>query len=288
MSGALKLLVLSQFANDDDYRNAEQAVQRVVTNAVPVLESITVNGRSRKDNLTVARILSALEQTSLPFDKRVIASNLKKIEISHGRIGVRMIGRGAKGGLFPNVEVLKIARCHANLRHVGDIAMAVAWGKLPMLRKINWDGLAAGDTEASRFILYAFSYGQCPEMESISFMDNIGFDQDLTNLRRGLKACAKLREIRFDATMHPWKQLNMLRTMLNEDDLPRLEILEIRVPDELTSDEEVRNSKEAMKMIKLAASSRSASSKFQFVTRFGRPTRNSILFPLADVPEVED
>lgn len=249
------------------------AVQRVVKNAIPVLESISVEGETRNDDLTVAAIMGMLAQPG-DLESRRVLPLLRDVALTHSRTSVRMLGMAAVGDLFPALQSLKIARCHANMSHMMGLVQAIGGGHLCKLKVICWDGLAAGETQVSNLMLEAFSRGKCPDIEILSFVDNTGFDmKELSHLSGALRVSPNLCELRMDTTMTPEVQLRELSVMITAGDVPRLKSLEIRLPTEV-SVEIVDDIEDEMQELDRIASSR-AGSPVEVLMRFGKATLNS-------------
>ena len=216
------------------YQTVERGLQRVVTNTVPHLLTIAVEGNNRRDSYKVSAILAPL--LNQPAEGRVVASLLQTITVSHSSNSVRMIGAAAIAGVLPNLRELSIAQCHANDTIMKDLTKAISKGRLRELRSVVWDGLAAGanSTGVNNLMLKAFGNGRCSKIEVLSFIDNTGFDQkSLSNLSMALKGCPKLSQLRMDTTMKPWKQLKRLKVAIDEGYVPSLNVLEIRMPSHL-------------------------------------------------------
>lgn len=86
------------------YRVVERGLQKVVTNTIPHLLTITVEGNNRGDSSNVSAILAPL--LNQPAEGRVVASLLQTITVSHSSNSVRMIGAAAIAGVLPNLREL--------------------------------------------------------------------------------------------------------------------------------------------------------------------------------------
>lgn len=244
----------------------------MVANAIPTLRSITVQEYSRRDDGKVVAIISTLIQQN-PVDQHV-SPLLTKIVIAHSSTSVKRIGAGMFAGLFPALQSLTIANCHANKGHMNDLIQAVAEGRVSALREVIWDGLAGGEKVVSNLMLEAFSRAKCPEIELLSFIDNRGFDQtSLSFLTATLTACPRIREVRMDTTMTPAVQLQEFIVMLNAGNVPRLGRLEIRLPSEVALGTE-DGIMEQMKTLEQAGPSR-VGSPVHVLIRLGKATLNS-------------
>lgn len=250
------------------YKALQEIVQYLVKQSRRTLRSLTVKGSSRSDSAKVAAIVGMLAPPPSSTKPRDTLSRTKKkrravlkltsmiVEHSHG--SVFNLGFAVMARRVVNLERLDISNCHVNRSQLMPVVNGIGSGYLPNLREMVWDGVAAGGSGVSNIMLKALALKKCPMIEKLSFIDNLIFDQDpLDELRDGLTACPNLRVLRMDATMNPEKQFRDLLEMLCANELPRLESIEMRLPDlSFENNIELKNMEKEMEAVFTAGKSR--------------------------------
>lgn len=159
-----------------------------------------------------------------------VASNLVRVELVDGPSGVAKAGRAIAAGLWPALEELVVARCHANAEQFKKVAQGIASGKVPNLRVLNWDRQTYHRRRPlDDVLLLALSAGKCPLIESLSFTDNRFCPEfSIFYIRQALRACPKLQELRMDCSRTPRNELVELVSALREGSAPHLASLFVR------------------------------------------------------------